>query len=191
MRYSLQILFFLFLVYLVSSCGPALDSYYDSDYPLSSHRVFSRTNNLSFKIPLGWTAVEDNEKNIFDIWLINDDYSASLSLVPLHMDEEARENIAKHGTGELISYSKYFKRLETGNKLTDNIQDEIFRFKEIDFGAYRYKTESGVQGRIVVFEFQDISFEFEATCENIPNCDTLFLFELFKVQNSVLSSLKQ
>lgn len=178
------------VVFLVS-CGPSLESLYESNYTLTSRRVFSRTGQLSFKIPVGWYAVEDNEKNIFDIWIVREDYKSYFTLVPLNIEEDLqiRQN-TRERIETLLHYSKYFKEIEKGFDFEEQ-KKEVFELKNRLFAAYEYKTADNFTERVVVFDYKNISFEFSAVCSNPAICDSLYLTELYKIQNSVLTSLKE
>ena len=191
MIFRINILIILFSALLFSSCAPSLNSLYKGDYPLTSHRVFSRVSDLSFKIPEGWYAAEDNEKNIFDIWLVNNEYSATMGLIPINIDEQTHKNIVENGLGELLSLSKKFKSLEGADKFEENLSQEFFDYGDLEFASYQYIDKGKNKNRAVVFIYKNQPFEFTASCENFAKCDTAFMMNLFNTQNSVLTSLKQ
>ena len=187
---KLKSILLIFFVFLLTSCGPSLKSVYENDYPLTSRRVFSRTGELSLKIPDGWHAVEDNEKNIFDVWIVKDNYESYMTLVPLNLDEESRIRNGEKRIKNLLNYSKYFKKIEKSREYAEGM-NEVFEINDRMFGAYEYKAGNDFIERVVVFDYKTTSFEFSAVCNNAEICDSLYLLDLYKIQNSVLTSIKE
>lgn len=185
-----NIILSLLFTFLLTSCGPALKSIYEDNYPLTSRRVFSRTGELSLKIPDGWHAVEDNEKNMFDIWIVKDNYESYMTLVPINLDEESKVKNGENRIKNLMNYSKYFKKIENPSKYSEGI-NEVFEINDRLFGAYEYKTGDNFKERVVVFDYKKTSFELSAVCDRTQVCDSLYLLELYNTQNSIITSIKE
>ncbi len=187
---SIRYTVFFIFIFLFYSCGPSLESAFDFDYPLSNKRISSRINNLTLKIPEGWFSVEDNEKNILDIWMVKDDYSATIGLVPLNYHDNSKSENAYEEVKKLIGYSKYFKRIESKDTLKES-GEEVFEINNRLFGAYLVKSPKNFSERIVVFNYRDTSFELTARCEKPELCDSTAVVELYRIQNSVLTSITE
>lgn len=145
---------------------------------------------MSLKVPSGWFAAEDNENNIFDIWLVKDDYSASMNLVPLNVDEKTLEEISDAGIEGLLPISKSFRKMENVNGFKETLSSELFDYNDLEYASYQYFNDDNRAERVVLFIYQDLPFELTVSCENSGKCDELFMHELFKIQNAVLLSIK-
>jgi len=180
----------LILILVLSGCGSSFNSLYESNYPLTSHRIFSRAGTLSVKVPEEWFAAEDNEKNIFDIWLVKNDYSASMSLVPLNIDEKISEEISISGVEGLLQISKSFRKLESSFGYAETLSSEFFEYNGIEYASYQYLKNNNLKERVIIFLYHRVPYELTVSCEISEMCDDQFMHELFIIQNAVLLSIK-
>lgn len=164
------------------SCCTGIASLYTSDYPLTSEKAYSKSINLYLNIPNGWFAAEDNECNCTDLWIVNSDYSASISFRKLNFDESTQKEIIE--IQKAAYYSKIFVQAKFSKELKDFSGEETFQFGERTFSAYEYKNDKGQSIRVVVFKHYDKFIESEAVSDGYKD-----LNELFRIQNSLLSTL--
>jgi hypothetical protein len=166
------------------ACSTSLNSIYKSDYPLTQQRAFSKTANISVKIPAGWFTAEDNESKRIDLWLIRNDYKQSLNFSLIHLDEKTRKNIRQHGLKKLTEYNKIFVKVKFGNSFKGFLQDEVFELNGKNFSAYEYIDKDGSRNRVVLFEHYNNFYELTAFSKEHGNNEQLWV-----IQNSVLTSL--
>lgn len=166
------------------SCGGSLSSIYDSSSPLSHETAKSKSSQLSVKIPQGWFTAEDNETKLIDLWLVKDDYSATLNFIALNLDSLTRKEIRNDELKGAAELSKTFRKAKYGKSFKGFLNEELFEINKKLFSAYEYVDDSKRTIRVVVFKYS--SKFFELTAVPVKPQD---LQELFKIQNSVLTSV--
>jgi hypothetical protein len=175
---------FLFLVLIFISCSSSVTSLYDSNFPLTNEIAKSKTTQLSVKIPQGWFTADDNEYNYIDLWLIKDDYSATLNFVFLNLDSETKKEISSNEMSSVVSFSKTFKKAKYGSALKEFLNEETFQLNGKTFSSYEYLDDQKRNIRVIVFKSGENFYELSAIPIKNQNPG-----ELFKIQNSVLSSI--
>ena len=183
-----KILFSFLLVSLIASCTSVKESVYRSDFPLSFERAKSVSENFSVGLPYDWFSTLDNEKNSFELWLNNKDYSASITFINIIADEKTlqNENEDEDELHKLLNYSKIVKKAELGKNYTELEYEEYFELNGIPCAGFVFLNKENKKGRIVVFEFRGHYYESTATILNENKIDEN---QLFRVQNSVLKSI--
>jgi hypothetical protein len=170
----------------LTGCGGGSASMYNSDYPLTNEIVKSKTSNLTVKIPAGWFAADDNECNCIDLWLIKNDYSATLSFISLNVDSTViKEESGKSEIETVLSISKTFKKAKYGNSLKAFTNEEFFTKDNNQFAAYEYMDSQNRITRVVVLKYNNKFYELTA----VPVKDQPAQ-ELYNIQNTVISSIK-
>jgi hypothetical protein len=170
----------LFLV----SCGSSRTSMYYSDFTLTNEIAKSKSSQLNIKIPKGWFSAEDNENNLIDLWLIKDDYSATLNFVTLNLDSATVKEIHSDEINGLVKLSQLFRKAKFGKAIPKFSNQEIFEINKKQFAAYEYEDDLKRSIRVVVFSYGAKYYELSAIPVKTQN-----LQELYKIQNSVLSSI--
>jgi len=178
--YLLIIISSLFLNY----CSSGLSSIYGYDYPLTTETAKSKTSQLSVKIPQGWFTADDNETYLIDLWLIKDDYSATLNFIALNFEPLSRTGMLSDELTFAVQLSKDFKIAKYGKSLKGFTKEERFDLNKKQFAAYQYVDGSQRNIRVVVFKYGSKFYEVSAVAFKTEN-----LSELFKIQNSVLFSI--
>ena len=46
------------------------------------------SSNLQIKIPHGWKEIKDNNEQLFDIWLVDDQYNSSIVFIRIYLSEK-------------------------------------------------------------------------------------------------------
>ncbi len=177
--------FSLLTALLLFSCSAASVSLYNFDYPLTAETAVSQTTSLNVKIPRGWFTADDNEFHRIDLWLIKDDYSENLQFTSLHLDSLANQEVEKNGLKEIVDLSKEFKIARYGKSMSAFTNPESFELGKNHFEAYQYKDGQNRNIRVVVFKYGHKFYELTAIPATTSN-----LSELYRIQNSVLSSIK-
>jgi len=152
---------------------------------LTNETAKSQSSQLSVRIPNGWFTATDNEYNYIDLWLIKDDYSETLNFIALNLDSKSLHETGNDELSSALQASKDFKTARYGKSLKGFTDEEHFELNKKKFAAYRYTDEAGRNVRVVVFEYGSKFYEVSA----IP-IKTSDVTELYKVQNSVLFSIK-
>jgi hypothetical protein len=194
-NYTLYIVNFAFLIFIISGCATTKKvsenvSVYPSDYPLTDDIAYSSSTDLTVKIPQGWGTAEDQECKCIDLWLIRNDFSATLNLVTYEVNDTIRRKTLEGKLDTLLSYSKQLKKTKLKKEFKQAGDDEYFNVNGRPFAAYEYIGDEGLPIRVVVFQYQGRIFEFSAMPAKNVGGGNVDLEELFKVQQSVLSSIR-
>jgi len=178
--------FYIFVLFpfLIIGCSSSLSSLYDSNFPLTSEVAKAKTSQLSVKVPQGWFTAEDNENKLIDLWLVKDDYSATLNFVALNVDSLTMKEIQSDEIKSVVEFSKAFKKAKYGKTFGGFVNQETFEINKKKFSAYEYLDDSKRNIRVVVFKSGNKFYELTAIPVKTQNPQ-----ELYKVQNSVLSSI--
>ncbi len=177
--------FVILIAFFFLKCSSAPASIYNSDFPLTKENAKSRTSKLAVNIPQGWFAAEENENNLIELWLIKDDYSATLNFVPLNLDSTSVKDAAVDELNRAASLSQSFKKIKYGKSIQKFFNRENFEINGKKYSAYEYQPENKEVIRVAIFKFQNKFYELSA----VP-VKKIDLKELFRIQNSVLSSIE-
>lgn len=180
---SLKIFSFLSILIFIQSCG-GISSIYNFNYPLTSETAKTKSSELSLKIPIGWSAIEDNECKCTDLWLVKDDYSATLNFVTLNLDSVTTNDIRNDEINSLVQLSKAYVKAKHGNEFKGFTNDEIFEINKNKFAAYQYMDEKMRNIRVIILKSGKKYYELSAIPVKTKN-----LTDLFSTQNSVLTSI--
>lgn len=185
MKAKLKLFLSAIIVFFYSCAGPS--SLYEVDYPLLPDLTESKTTDLKVHIPRGWFTAEDNRKEIIDLWLVRDDYNASISFITINPDEETIKSSAKSILQKIENYSRLNNKIAHQNKFIDLLKNEVFEMNGREFRAYQFNG-SGNLYRVVVFKYKGKYFESIAAIKPGQSSETIA--QIFTVQNSVLNSIK-
>lgn len=185
MKAKLKLFLSAIIVFFISCAGPS--SLYEVDYPLLPDLTESKTTDLKVNIPKGWFSAEDNQKEIIDLWLIRDDYNASISFITINPDEEIIKSSAKFSLKKIEEYSRLNNKIAHQNNFVDLLKNEVFELNGNEFRAYQF-SGSGNLYRVVVFKYKDKFYESTAAVK--PGQPNTEIKKVFSTQNSVLNSIK-
>lgn len=180
---SLTKLRILIFIIVISSCSYKEVLKYPPDQFLTNEVALSKFVNISVNLPHEWFIAEDNLNSEIILWLVNNDYSTSINFRQIHLDSTYhKENRLRMVTRS----NKLF--LKTMNKGNTNafMNEEEFEINGKEFMAYEYYNDEGNRIRTVIFQNKENFFESNAVTIN-PDQD---YEKLYRLQNSVLSSLK-
>ncbi|GBD89785.1 hypothetical protein BMS3Abin04_00497 [bacterium BMS3Abin04] len=167
---------------LIVSCSTQR---YSVKNPSSSDKhnyALSESGKLRVEIPAGWFKAIDNDKKLIDLWLVKDDYSASIKFIPIVIHNSSSSNLES-----AVFYSKIFLKTSVGNNFRKFISEtnDIFNSKAVSF--YKVLLKDGRLLRCAVFEEKGNYYE------NIINylkpASVSEIDELFNVQTDLLKSL--
>jgi hypothetical protein len=178
--------------FLLSSCAHTKGSklYPETDYPLTRDSAYSASTSLSFRIPKGWTSAEDKDCKCIDLWLIRGDFSATINLFALENVSAALEQHPEEDTIKtVLEFSKELKKAHLKEKFKQVQEDEFFNLNKRNFGAYEYEGDEGLPVRVVVFLYKGKFFELAALPTSSVGKRAVEPKELFKVQQSILTSI--
>lgn len=172
------------LAVIFFACSSGGSSIYDFDYPHAKAYTKSISGNLNVQVPQGWFVAEDNENNTVDLWLVKDDYSATIKFVSLSFNDEARRSFGNEDLSRIVELNKILVKSRLGKSFNGFTNEEQFGGSNA-FSAYQYLNEKNQPIRTVVFKFGQQFYESTAFAVK-PS----ILAEVFKAQNSVLASIK-
>jgi len=157
---------------------------------MSSMRAQTAEEDVGVLIPVGWKETIDqlNAPNII-LWLVREDYAASISFTSLNMDPALYAALKKDGEIAIAKVSLGLKK----NRATDSVQivqqPESFTLRGRRCAAYEYSIDRGLTViRVVVF---DTGTRF-LDCALLPTSSTITPADnrqLFETQQSVLASM--
>ncbi len=172
------------LIVLLISCGGGEATINKSMPKLSGEKAYSKTSNLYVNLPADWFVAEDNECNCIDLWLVKNDYSASISFKKINFNNPGDFENESNEVEEITKYSKAFVSAELEIQFQNLNDEKTFQLNEKIFSAYRYKNQDEYFVRTVVFKHHGKYFECEAVSQNGDTAENLY-----NLQNTVLSSL--
>ncbi len=155
----------------------------DAEQILSMERVHAKTSDISFLAPKGWRVVEANDSSFVDLWLVNKDYNASLSLIPLH----SKSN--KQNLSDWISVSKLSNKMKFKKDNIEIVDDGNEEINGIATSSYYFKTNNALY-RVTVFYFKNRFYELTGF-DKAPNHNrSSHLNNLEELQTAVILSVK-
>jgi len=176
-----SLLVFLFGI-LIFSCSTQRYSVKNS-HSLNKHNyALSESGKLKVEIPAGWFKALDNDKKLIDLWLVKDDYSASIKFIPIVIHNSSSSNIES-----AVSYSKTYIKTSLGKdfkKFITETEKEL-HLKKISF--YKIMLNDERIFRCAVFEEGNSYYECELNYVNPLTNEEIN--ELFKIQNEVIINL--
>ena len=175
------------LVVVLVSCTSSRYSTYDSDYPLTNEIAKSKSGVLNVRIPQGWYSVLENDGKGIDLWLVKEDYSASLSFMAFNINSELQRS--GNTLASILNFSKILKEKTLIEPFKQVGEDESFRINSFNCTGYKYYSNEGLLSRVVVFSYQEKYYELTAQPVKIESGASIESEELFSIQNSVIASL--
>jgi len=159
------------------------------DESLTDDLAYSQSSDLTFNIPKGWFTSEDNDCKCIDLWLIRDDFSATLNLTTLELEKSPKDE--DDILDSLLQKSKYEKRKKLKDSFKILGEDKFFTINEKEFAYYQYEGNEKLQIQVIVFEYQNHFFELSALPASNVGKGKVIPEDLFKVQRAVLTSIKE
>ncbi|HMD14915.1 MAG TPA: hypothetical protein VKI62_09835, partial [Bacteroidota bacterium] len=81
---------------ILASCAGSIP--YTSHYPLSSDFFHSHDGMLTGKVPQGWfESTDDSIVSSLTVWLIREDFSATLLIKELSLDQRTEQQVRQSG----------------------------------------------------------------------------------------------
>lgn len=175
----------------VEEASPSATPYrYAALAEMSREYVTAADGSVTVLRPEGWLKTSDPvEAPSLLLWLVNDDYSASLSFVHIRMDPALYETLKKDGLEAVAKVSLGLKQRGADDAVHIVQQVEQFRIGGRLCAAYEYRTgTTEALIRVVVFDTGTRYME----CTLFPASNTITPAanrKLFELQQSVLASL--
>jgi hypothetical protein len=185
---------------IMTSCGgskpappaPVEPSYrYPPRAEMTANFIESYGKELAVACPKGWQETVD-KKNApaIALWLVKEDYAASLSFNPMKMDPALYRALQKDGLNAVAKVSLSLKKNNAQDTVTVVQTFEPFQLNKRNYIAYEYTTDGGkTVVRVVVFDTGKQFFE----CVLLPATVSLTPTEqrlLFETQQSILKTLR-
>jgi len=157
---------------------------------LTRDYVSSQDGRLRVLRPEGWRKTSDpkNAPSIL-LWLVREDYAASISFTPLQMDPALYETLRKEGMESVAKVSLSLKERNAEDSIAVVQPVELFKVGDRICAGYEYRAGSAEPViRVVVFDSGSGFME----CVMYPASVSVTPAEnrrLFEVQQSVLASM--
>ncbi|MBA4311950.1 MAG: hypothetical protein C0417_04910 [Chlorobiaceae bacterium] len=173
------------LIILIFLFGCAAKLPYLSTYPMSEQYFHSRDGIFYGKVPLGWFSARDDTLGpAVVVWLLKEDFTTSITVRELKLDQFSRKRISKEGLDFLahLSAAAYIE-----NDLSSNVEPFLFKLRAKEFCSYELH-ENGETRRIVLFAakghyYECIAYKLKGEWSSDD------FKTLFTVQQSVLGSI--
>jgi hypothetical protein len=188
------------LILAIAGCGSSettSESIPESGYryraaaPLTERTVETLAKDLSVRCPEGWkeTVDQKNAPNII-LWLVRDDYSASISFTPMQMNPALYKTLKKDGLMAVAKASLSMKKDNARDTVSVVQPPERFHIGTREFVAYEYSADRGASVvRVAVFDTGTRYIE----CALLPATTPIAAAEntrLFETQQTVLASMR-
>ena len=148
------------------------------------------TKDMQVRLPAGWkeTVDQKNAPNIV-LWMVREDYSASLSFTPMQMNPALYKTLKKDGVSSVAKASLSMKKNNAHDSVVVIQPPERFQLNMREYVAYEYSVDKGATIiRVVVFDTGRQFME----CALLPATSSISAAEarlLFETQQAVLASL--
>ena len=170
---------------IFSSCSGGLSSVYNFDYPLTEKTVKSNSSLVEVKIPLGWFVAEDNEHNSTDLWLVKDDYSATIKFILISFNDYGSRSTPVNQLEKVVSLTKIMIKTKFGKAFKGFTNEEVIEDGTLRYYAFQYADDKNFPVRTIIFKSDSKYCEVTA----YPLAPSNFA-EIFNAQNSLLASIK-
>ena len=157
---------------------------------LSSQTISTVAKDFSVRIPNHWIEMIDdkNAPNLL-LWIMKEDYSASISFSPVVMDPALYKALLRDGLKSVANVSLSMKKDRVKNAFQLIVPMEKFSIQEKEFYAYEYSHDGGKTiTRVVVFDSGQRFIE----CAMLPMKNSFTLEqikELCATQQGVIASI--
>lgn len=177
---------FCWFLLILESCAPTRPRL---PYPLSDKTVVSTDGHLRLHVPDGWFVPEggDSFPGLL-VWLVKEDYSATMGLMEIKADERLRKEVKAAGLRALgrLSFSLKQGREPSAELLSG---PEVFRLRRRNFCSFEYTSDDGATViRTVVFDTGKGFYELTV----VPNASNLpgATQPIFDAQEAILYTIK-
>lgn len=164
---------------------------YGSVVPMTEVALETVAKDLRVLCPAGWKETVDQKSapNIV-LWLVREDYAASISFTPMLMNPVLYKTLKKDGLISVAKASLSMKKNNARDSVAVVQPPEPFRLNGREFAAYEYSMDKGATViRIVIFDTGSQYME----CAMLPATASITDVEnirLFETQQAVLASMR-
>jgi len=172
---------YIIIIFTIFNACSTTTTIYNSDYTLTNNQAKSLTTDLLVNIPVGWFTSQASEETFIDLWLIKDDYSASIIFQPVYFENQSLlyDNIAMEKIFDLV---KVKSESDGNTNVTSNQSFVIFGNSLL---AFEFINQNHERCRTVIFKYNEQYFQCTAAIID----SKITPGELFTLQNSVLKSV--
>jgi hypothetical protein len=172
---------YIIIISIIFNACSTTTTIYNSDFTLTNNQAKSLTTDLLVNIPVGWFTSQASEEKFIDLWLIRDDYSASIIFQPIYFEDQnvLYDNVAMEKIFDLV---KVKSETDGNTNLTSNRSFVLFGNSLL---AFEFINKNHERCRTVIFLHKEQYFQCTATTLS----SQIAPGELFTIQNSVLKSI--
>ncbi|MCK5087672.1 MAG: hypothetical protein KAQ90_09125 [Melioribacteraceae bacterium] len=188
MNKYLKILKFIFFPLLLLTLANCSSKYSQSniDELFTPERAVSKTSGLSVQIPKGWHQVDANDSTFIDLWLVEDNFNASISLLPIHTNMK----IETTNLYDYFEYSKVLNKVKYDNNIEISSEDKPYVINDALAAVYNFTTTQNQYYRVIVFQLNNNFYELTALLDERLSQNNISKDELARIQDYLLASIK-
>ena len=164
---------------------------YGSAVLMTENSLETVAKDLRVRCPAGWKETVDQKSapNIV-LWLVREDYAASISFTPMLMNPVLYKTLKKDGLISVAKASLSMKKNNARDSVAVVQPPELFRLNGREHAAFEYSMDRGATViRIVIFDTGSQYME----CAMLPATASITAAEnlrLFETQQAVLASMQ-
>ncbi|MBZ0179919.1 MAG: hypothetical protein K8F36_11550 [Melioribacteraceae bacterium] len=181
---------FFFLLILIYGCGASNTSVFKNDVELGPVVYSNKEYGITMRLPSGWEILKENECNCTKVWIVRNDYGASLNLSRIYLDHITNEEIQKAPIEILLAYIKTLKAAEMNGRFAQIGKNELFKIGSRDYGAIIYYGKNNMPVRSIIFKHKNYFYQFDAYVTEPGIGNKLLPDEVYSIQNAVLASVE-
>lgn len=175
----------LLLLPLLFSCS-AGRFLYPPNSILKNEIASAQETSLQVPVPSGWYSPKANAGPFIDLWLVKEDFTASITFNPIHIDHDKQVTILPEDIlSEIIAQKKVlYSSIKIARKRNN------FSLGKLNCSDFEYSRDENNIVRVVLFSYKNSFYESSAFFKSDLPVEKRNYSELFKTQNSILNAVK-
>ena len=158
-----------------------------AEAPLNPSYVFSREGLLRYKVPVGWfDATRDSQSVTAEIWLVKNDYAATITVSKIGIDTETRRAIDREGLARLADLTLTLAGATSATLLQPPVSSTVNGKEQYSYIVSNPATSDTT--RVVLVDSGENVFEVIGLVPG--NQHRVTSDEVFSVQESFVKSLR-
>lgn len=150
----------LFLIIAVLGCSAKIEN--AESNILTGKLAGSKISELKVNIPVGWFQVDNDEYAHLDIWLMKNDYSASITFVPVIPDDETKAAFIGDEIKQVLRYSRILNKTSLGEDFKLLGTEKYYSLGDRNIGEYKFLNKNNLV-QVYIIKYHAKYFEISAS----------------------------